>query len=148
MLEITDVTLTPLQRIPVAGGDVLHAMKTTDPGFSGFGEAYFSTVEPGAVKAWKRHRRITLNLVAPIGVVRVVIHDDRLGSPTCGVFTQVLLSTESYCRLTVPPMLWVGFQGLGDITAMLLNVANMVHDPAEIDRRRIEAFSFDWSEVR
>lgn len=144
MSDITGVTLTPLMRIPTAGGDVLHAMKATDPGFAGFGEAYFSTIEPGAVKAWKRHTRMTLNLIVPIGAIRFVIHDDRNGSPALGVFKQFMLSTESYHRLTVPPMLWMAFQGVGETTALLLNVANMPHDANEIDRRPLDAFSFDW----
>jgi len=38
------IRLTPLRRISVAGGDVLHAMKSTDADFRCFGEAYFSMI--------------------------------------------------------------------------------------------------------
>ena len=74
---ITGVLQTPLKMIDVPGGDVLRAMKRSDLGYLGFGEAYFSTVELGAVKAWKRHRKMVLNLIVPIGAVRFVIYDDR-----------------------------------------------------------------------
>ena len=61
--NIDGVLLTPLKVINVLEGDVLHGMKCSDTGYSGFGEAYFSTIEPGMVKAWKRHHKMTLNLI-------------------------------------------------------------------------------------
>lgn len=120
-------------------------MKSSDQGYAGFGEAYFSTIEPGAVKAWKRHRKMILNLVVPIGSIRFVIHDDREESSTYGVFNEVVLSKDNYCRLTIPPMLWMGFQGTGKETGLLLNVASILHDPDEVDRKEINEFDFDWS---
>lgn len=144
MVSIDGVKLTPLKHIATPGGDVLHAMKNCDPGFAGFGEAYFSTIEPGAVKAWKRHHEMVLNLVVPIGSIRFVIHDARQGSPTYGIFYDVVLSKDHYYRLTIPPMLWMGFQGVDEIVSMLLNVANIPHDPNEADRKNIDEFDFDW----
>ena len=75
--QIEGVLLTPLKTIDVAGGDVRHAMKRNDPGYVGFGEAYFSIVKTGVVKAWKRHKLMTLNLVVCSGKIRFVIYDDR-----------------------------------------------------------------------
>ncbi len=71
-VDLEQIQVTQLKRISVIGGDVLHALKCTDTGFQGFGEAYFSMAEAGAVKAWKLHRRMTLNLVVPVGEVRFV----------------------------------------------------------------------------
>ena len=75
ILEVNNnaLLLTPLKIIPVPGGDVLHAMKYSDKGFTGFGEAYFSTIEPGIIKAWKRHRKMTLNLIVPFGAIRFTV---------------------------------------------------------------------------
>ncbi len=69
IFKIDEVLLTPLKVIAVPGGDVLHGMKCSGPGYSGFGEIYFSTVEPDMVKAWRRHRKMTLNLIVPLGSV-------------------------------------------------------------------------------
>ena len=104
---IEGVIVTPQTIIEVPGGDVLHAMKCHDPGYSGFGEAYFSTIEPGLVKAWKRHREMTLNLVVPMGAIRFVIFDDREGSSSQGAYHEIVISRESYNRLTVPPMVFL-----------------------------------------
>ena len=93
--------ITPLKIIQVPGGDVSHAMKISDPGFAGFGEVYFSNIEPGVVKAWKRHRQMTLNLVVSVGAIRFVMFDDRHQSPDSGdvsgsgVVQRVLLSSDS-----------------------------------------------------
>lgn len=142
--QLDGVLLTSLREIPTPGGNVLHAIKAVDPGFSGFGEAYFSQVEPGATKPWKRHRRMILNIVVPVGAIRFVLYDDRPGSPTAGRYQDIVLSPEHYCRLTVPPMLWMAFQCHGASRALLLNVANLAHDPAEADRKALEEISYHW----
>ena len=113
-MAINGVLVSPLSIIDTKGGDVLHAMKEGDYGYSGFGEAYFSTIEPKAIKGWKLHREMVLNLIVPIGVVRFILYDDRQNQDEPNQFQEVVLSVEdSYNRLTVPPLVWVGFQGLG-----------------------------------
>ena len=83
------VAVHPLKHIVVPKGDIYHALKSTDEGYAGFGEAYFSQIEQGAAKGWKRHNRMTLNLVVPVGAVKFVIYDDREGSPTRGQFEEI-----------------------------------------------------------
>jgi len=140
---IDGVILTPLNIINTPGGNVMHAMKGSSPGFSKFGEAYFSQVHNGAVKAWKRHKRMVLNLVVPVGEIRFVLFDDRYTSS--GQFQEVILSKDRYFRLTVPPMIWMGFQGLDSDVSLLLNIADIEHTPLESDRKTIDSIKFEWS---
>jgi len=84
MGEIKGVVLTPLKVITGENGGVLHALKNNEDSFAGFGEAYFSTVQHRAVKGWKRHREMILNIVVPSGSIRFVLFDDRETSPTKG----------------------------------------------------------------
>ena len=141
---IEGVLITPLKIIDVPGGNVLHSMKSSDPGYDGYGEAYFSTIESGAIKAWKRHQKMTLNLVVPSGTVRFVLFDDRLGMASHGCFQEVELSKEHYYRLTVPPMIWMGFQGIDTKESLLLNIANIEHQVHEVDRKTMKEIDFDW----
>ena len=141
---IEGVIFTPLYIVDTEGGDVLHAMKSSDPGYSGFGEAYFSTVESNAIKGWKLHREMVLNLVVPKGAIRFVIFDERPGSPTKKNYNEIILSRVNYGRLTIPSQLWVGFQGIDEKTSLLLNIANIQHDPNEIDRKELGEIVFDW----
>lgn len=143
---IEGVTLTPLRVIHVAEGDVFHAMKANDPGYVSFGEAYFSTIHPGVNKPWKRHCKMTLNLVVITGLIRFVVHDDRPLSPTLGMTSEYRVGLPgNYSRLTIAPGLWMSFQGLGTGTSLLLNIADITHDPAEADRGGKDDFVFDWS---
>lgn len=140
---IKDIVITNLNVINTLGGDVMHAMKKTDDGFKGFGEAYFSYIHKGVIKGWKRHNKMTLNLIVPIGKIRFVLYDNRIVSNA--KFQEVIISKENYCRLTVPPMIWVGFQGLSEGKSLLLNIASIVHDPKEAQKKNIEQIKFDWN---
>ena len=142
--DINGVFLTPLKIIDTPGGDVLHGMKFDDPGFNGFGEAYFSNIEPEIIKGWKRHKLMTLNLIVPIGIVRFVIYDDRV--PTCShtKFREIILSKRNYQRLTIPPMVWFAFQGLGKEQSLVLNIANIKHESEEVDQKLVNEIDFDW----
>ena len=131
---------TKLRRIPTPGGDVLHGMKASDPGFSGFGEAYFSMIAPGVVKGWKRHLRMTLNFVVPAGLVRVLVTD---GS-AMEAFQIGADGADSYARLTIPSGLWVAFGGLAATPSIILNVANLEHDPSESESTTLETFPWSW----
>lgn len=131
MLTIEGLLVHDLKIIPGELGSVLHAVRSTDAGFAGFGEAYFSTVKRNAVKGWKKHQRMTLNLVVPVGEIRFVIYDDRSDSASKGALEQITLSRNAYQRITVPPGVWVAFQGLAEPESMLMNLASIPHDPTE-----------------
>ena len=139
---IKDVLITPLNIINTPGGNVMHGMKETDDGFSGFSEAYFSEIDFNAIKAWKRHKGMTLNLVVPVGEIKFILFDDR--EETSHQFQKIIISRDNYCRLTVPPMVWVGFQGLSESGSMLLNIANMMHNFEEAERKNVEEIEFNW----
>ncbi len=145
---IAGVNVTPLKIIPTVGGDVLRVLRNEEPSFVGFGEAYFSAVERDVIKGWKRHREMTLNLVVPVGAIRFVMHDDRETSATCGNYQSVTLSKRNYYRLTVPPMIWMGFQGCDDGLNLLLNIASISHDLEEADRKDLNEISVNWGEAQ
>jgi dTDP-4-dehydrorhamnose 3,5-epimerase len=143
-LMIDGISLTTLKRIPNEKGDILHALKQSENSFTSFGEAYFSIANYQAVKGWKMHTKMTLNLIVPIGAIRFVIFDNRSDSSTHGIYNQVVLSADNYSRLTIQPGLWVAFQGVGKNENMLLNIASIEHDPAESINSPLEAFEFNW----
>ena len=146
-INIEGLILTPLKKIHHPKGDVLHGMKKSEQGFNGFGEAYFSTIKGGQIKGWNRHKRMTLNLVVPMGSVTFVIYDDRNGIGTKSNFFEVELSPDNYQRLTVPPGLLLAFKGKSNGTNLILNIADMEHDPDEIERLDLDQFDYDWESV-
>src|SRR5450755_439648 len=91
---IEQVLLTPLRIIKGESGDVMHALKQPEESFQGFGEAYFSTVHPGAVKGWKKHRMMILNVIVPVGSIKFVLYDGRLGSSSYQSVQEIIISPE------------------------------------------------------
>ena len=139
---IKDVLITELDVINTLGGNVMHAMKKNSIGYAGFGEGYFSQIDKDAIKAWKRHKRMILNLVVPVGEIKFVLFDDRDKLNT--QFQEITISRSNYCRLTIPPMIWMGFQGLSLNGSMLLNISNIEHDPDEVSRLKIDKIKYNW----
>lgn len=134
--------MTSLKQIYHPKGDLFHGMKKCDPGFSGFGEAYFSTIYAGEIKPWKKHVRMTLNLIVPVGKIRFVMYDDRTESATQGETLDVEIGPENYQRLTIPPGVWMAFEGIGEELNLLLNIADIEHDPEEVERADMERFNY------
>lgn len=130
---IEDVQLTPLRVIKGESGNVMHALKQQEESFQGFGEAYFSTVHQNAVKGWKKHRQMMLNVIVPVGAIKFVLYDDRLESKSYQTLQEIIISPDNYQRLTVPPGIWMAFQGIGTAENILLNIASIPHDPLEAE---------------
>jgi dTDP-4-dehydrorhamnose 3,5-epimerase len=129
--EVDGVIVQPLRVIADARGAVMHMLRADAPHFEQFGEVYFSVVLRGAVKAWKRHRRMAQNLAVPVGAIRLVVHDDRAGSPSKGTTQEILAGEDHYVLVTIPPLVWYGFQGLAEPRSLIANCATLAHDPAE-----------------
>ena len=139
---IDNILITNLKKIEVKEGNVLHFMKASEDGFSQFGEAYFSKIKYKKIKGWKRHKKMTLNLAVPIGSIKFVFAKKKYNNYE---FNTVILSEDNYQRITVPPLVWMGFQGLGEEESLLLNIANIEHDPDEAEKLDIEDIPYLWN---
>ena len=143
---IEGIIITPLRQIHDERGKVMHMLREDMSPFVHFGEIYFSCVLPTAVKAWKRHRLMTLNCAVPHGQVKFVVYDDRPDSLTCGEIQEIELGQDDYCLLTVPPGVWTGFMGIATEMSILSNCATVPHDPDECERRELADpyFPYAW----
>ena len=136
---------TDLNIIEADSGSVYHALKNTDKGFKQFGEIYFSSVKKDIIKAWKLHKKMTLNLIVPVGKVLFCFLDAREKSTTFKKPFKIILSQNPYFRLTVPPNIWFGFKGLHNGVNMITNIADIPHDPDEMMRNEIDDIEMAWS---
>jgi len=135
---VDGVILTPLKIVNNQKGDIYHAMKKSDDGFDGFGEAYFSSIIKDSVKGWKKHTHMTLNIVVPVGEIEFVVYDDLNGN-----FFSVTLSQKNYQRLTIKSGYWLAFRGVGE-NNILLNLASIEHDSSEVFKAELNEISYDW----
>lgn len=144
---IDGVIIHPLKQISDERGRVMHMLRCDDPHFEKFGEIYFSTVYPGAIKGWHRHTRMTLNYAVVVGNIKLVLYDDREGSSTKGKIQEMFLGQSNYALVRIPPLVWNGFKGIGIGEAIVANCATISHDPAEIERQ--DPFQnnipYDWA---
>ena len=143
--HISGVIISPLNKIENPLGNIFHGMKASDKGYNGFGEAYLSTVNYDIIKPWKKHLKMTLNLIVPVGKIRFVLFDDRVDSSTNGQFMDISLSMDNYSRLTIPPQIWVAFRGEDNPKNILLNIANLEHNIEEVVRLELNKIPYNWN---
>lgn len=143
---IDGVKVVPLRQIVDERGKIMHMLKATDPHFIAFGEIYFSTAWPGVVKAWHIHTRMTVNNAVLQGRAKLVMYDDREGSPTRGEVQEVFLGEDNHVLVQIPPGIHNGYKAYGDKAVILANAATEPHDPDEM--LRVDPHSpdvpYDW----
>ena len=138
-LKLENILVSELKQIKTNGGDVLHALRKSDKGYEDFGEVYFSTIDPNSIKAWKRHSKMFMNLIVPIGQVRFVFYIDEKSG-----YRIEEIGLNRYLRLTVPPGIWFGFKNLSEKTSYVMNISNIIHDPNEVENCPIDHIDFKW----
>jgi dTDP-4-dehydrorhamnose 3,5-epimerase len=144
---IKDVTIKPLRKIPDERGSIMHMLRNDDPEFEKFGEIYFSTVYPGAIKGWHLHKTMTLNYAVVKGNIKLVLFDQRENSPTKGEIQEIFLGDKNYCLVKIPAGIVNGFKGIGQEEAIIANCATEPHTADEIIR--IDPFTkeipYNWN---
>lgn len=151
--EMAGVHLAELKIISDERGSVMKMIENTSKLYVNANvltrlveEVYFSTVNPGVVKAWHGHKEMTLNYACILGKVMVGLCDLRVGE-TFGKTAIVYLDTlDHYKLLTVPPGVWNGYRSTNAAPAMIANAASMVYDEYDIERIAPKDFpvEFDW----
>jgi len=126
---IEGVVIKPLSQFEDERGKVMHMLRSDSEIFDQFGEVYFSYVNPGMVKAWKRHQLMTQLLTVPYGQVDFVLFDDRKASGTFGKTQQVHIGDREHQLLKIPQLIWYGFKGMASHRSLIVNCADLPHDP-------------------
>ena len=109
---IEGVEITPLKIISDNRGRVMHMLRNDSRMYKKFGEIYFSITYSNTIKAWHMHKDMILNYACIKGIIKLVLYDDRKSSPSRGKFQELILSTDNYFLVTVPPLIWNGFKNI------------------------------------
>ena len=148
--KVEGVFISALKQIEDERGAVLHMLRSDSPLFSKFGEIYFSLVNKGVIKAWKRHKAMTQRIAVPIGRIRLVLFDNRTKSASKGMVEEIILGRpDQYYLICIPPMLWYGFQGISESPALLVNCSDIPHDTKESERLSVlnDHISYSWEQI-
>lgn len=134
---------------PDTRGRLFEILRADDEAFAGFGQVYITTSNPGIVKAWHYHRKQTDFFCCVRGMMRLVLFDDREGSPTRGEVNEYVMGQHRLLAVRIPPEVWHGFQCIGAEEAMVVNVVSRPYDPVDPDEYRIDPHDndipFDWT---
>jgi len=141
-VSLNDILITPLSKKINLDGNILKVLKKSDPGFTEFGEAYFSLLNFGKIKGWKQHTSMVSNLVVPVGRIKFVFYLENQTSQKS--FRIEEIGDTEYNRITVPPGIWFGFQGLQNPLSVLLNIASIEHDKNEEISKPLIDIPFTW----
>ena len=139
---LSDIKTKSLKTISVKGGDVKHFLNFDDQCYKGFGEVYFSFINFGIIKGWKLHTKMTMNLVVPLGNVGFVFYDEENK-----LFVKYKIGENNYQRITVPPNIWFAFKGLSSKDNLVVNLADIKHDPNESKKAEISKFTYQWGDL-
>ncbi len=131
---IEGVVIKKLNKIPDERGSIFHMLKREDAEFNDFGEIYFSTIYPGAIKGWHIHTEMELNYAVLYGEIKLVLYDDRKESKTKGNLMEIFTGEKNYLLVKIPSLVWNGFKGVGTKEAIVANCTTISHRPDEIER--------------
>ena len=135
-----------LKQIKDRRGKIMHMLRSDSKVFKKFGEIYFSTINPGIIKAWHLHKEATLNYVCLKGKIKLVLYDDRSKSSSFGKFFKIILSPKNYYLITIPPLIWDGFKNLYNSESIIANCLDFPHNEKEMVRKKFNDsyFKFNW----
>ena len=145
---IDGVKIIPKRQIIDERGKVMHMLRYDDAHFTKFGEIYFSYSKPNTIKAWNLNKSMTKNYICVIGKIKLVLFDDRLESMTKGKFQEIILSTENYSLVTIPPGIWNGFKSIENNFSIIANCSDIPHDPNEVVKKPYDDpfFKYNWDD--
>ncbi|MCF8057803.1 MAG: dTDP-4-dehydrorhamnose 3,5-epimerase family protein [Bacteriovoracaceae bacterium] len=141
---INGVKIKPLRKIPDERGMVMHMLRSDSDTFAGFGEAYFSVVNSGVIKGWKYHKEVVQNMVAPVGMIKMVLFDSREKSDTRGSIQEVEFGLEDYKLITIPARIWYSFKGISESPSIIANITSKPYSPVESITKQLGDYSIPY----
>lgn len=145
---IDGVKVKPLKPIADERGHLMELVRRDDPAFIKFGQVYMTTAFPGVVKGWHYHKVQLDNFSCVHGMIKLVLYDDREGSPTKGAVNEFFLGIRSPICVQVPALVWHGFKCVSEEEAVVINVPTEPYHHASPDEYRKPwndpGIPYDW----
>ncbi|MDR1396261.1 MAG: dTDP-4-dehydrorhamnose 3,5-epimerase family protein [Desulfarculales bacterium] len=145
---IAGVRVKPLKVMADQRGRLMELVRADDDIFSDFGQVYITTTLPGVIKAWHLHRQQTDLVACVLGMIRLVIYDDRENSSTQGQFNQFFMGVHNPVLVRIPPRLYHGWQCVSLEEALIVNTVTHPYNYQNPDEERLDPHNshivFDW----
>ncbi len=145
---IDGVTVRGLKMIPDERGRLMEILRADHPEFSQFGQVYLTTAYPGVVKAWHYHKLQDDNMTVVRGMAKIVLFDDREGSPTRGTINEFFVGDHNHVLVHIPRQIWHGFKCISENECLVINVVTECYrydQPDEYRRPPHGELPYDWN---
>lgn len=131
-------------------GRLMEVLRADDPEMNvKFGQVYTTTAYPGVTKAWHYHRLQTDHFVCLYGMIKLVLYDDREGSPTRGTVNEFFMGPHNPILVEIPNLVYHGFKCISETEAMVLNYVTEVYNYEAPDEFRVDPHGgeipYDWN---
>jgi dTDP-4-dehydrorhamnose 3,5-epimerase len=124
---IEGVATKKLRVIPDERGRLMECLRSDDELFIKFGQMYMTTTLPGVVKGWHLHHTQWDNIVCVKGMIKLVLFDERDGSPTKGQVDEFFMGEHGPLLVRVPPGVWHGWKCASADEAYIVNAPTEVY---------------------
>ena len=126
---IHDLVFRPTRPVPHEDGHVTEVARASWDIIGGpVVQVHITTTLPGRIRAWGLHQRSTDRLFVVSGLVKIVVFDGRLDSPTCGRVNEFTVSEKNPGLLIVPPNLYHGWKNIGTSEATIINMPTSLYE--------------------
>ena len=95
---------------------------------------YQITIRPGQVKGFVLHRTHSDRLFFSFGTAKVVLYDDREGSPTRGMLNELHFGEHNRAHLVIPPCVWHAVKNVGSTDAVFVNCPTKPYNREDPDK--------------
>lgn len=146
---IDGVKVKPLRAIADERGWLMEILRADEPElFTKFGQVYVSATYPGVVKGWHYHQKQVDNFACVAGMVKLVLIDTRIGSPTEGTVNEFFIGVHNPALVQVPSLVYHGWKCISREPSLVVNIPNEPYHHDEPDEYRLEphgSLPYDWS---
>ncbi|HEX7401148.1 MAG TPA: dTDP-4-dehydrorhamnose 3,5-epimerase family protein [candidate division Zixibacteria bacterium] len=148
---IQGVLTKKLKVIPDERGRLMEILRADDELFTKFGQVYMTTAYPGVVKGWHYHKKQTDHFSVVKGMIKLVLYDNREGSPTKGEINEFFLGEHKPLLVKIPPLVLHGFKCVSPEEAICINIPTELYDYQQPDEYREDPHQidipYDWGRM-
>jgi dTDP-4-dehydrorhamnose 3,5-epimerase len=135
---IDGVIVKHLKLIPDERGRLMEILRCDEDIFVRFGQVYMTTTYPQVVKAWHYHKKQDDFIVCVKGMLKLVLFDDREGSPTQNEINEFFLGDHNPILVKVPRKVYHGWKCISTDEAIVVNAPTEAYDPSAPDEYRLD----------
>lgn len=143
------VSVKKLKVIPDERGRLMEILRCDEEMFIKFGQVYMTTNYPGVVKAWHYHKLQDDHVCCLVGMIKLVIYDDRDNSQTKGEINEFFIGTHNPMLIRIPAGCYHGWKCISENESIVVSIPTEAYNYKNPDEYRLDPdtskIPYDWS---